>query len=70
MTTVLISMFAKITRPFMKGGDNMSKNFRDAGITLLALGTAYGLGILSCIVYEVKLFVECCEATKKKDENA
>lgn len=48
----------------------MSKNFRDVGITLLALGTAYGLGILSCVVYEVKLFAEVCEATKKKDTNA
>lgn len=43
----------------------MSKNLRDAGIALLALGTAYGLGILSCVVYEVKLFAELCEATKK-----
>ena len=41
------------------------KNFSDAAVTVLALSTAYGLGILSCVVYEVKLFVECCEATKK-----
>lgn len=44
----------------------LKKNFRDAAVTVLALGTAYGLGILSCVVYEVRLFVECCEATKKQ----
>ena len=42
------------------------KNFRDVAVMVLALGTAYGLGILSCVIYEVKLFVECCEATKKR----
>lgn len=36
-----------------------------AAITLLALGTAYGLGIISCVVYEVKLFAEVAAATKK-----
>lgn len=42
------------------------KNLGKAGLTVLALGTAYGLGILSCVVFEVKLFCEVCETTKQK----
>ena len=44
------------------------KNFRDIAVTALALGTAYGLGILSCVYYEIKLFVDVCEATKKEEK--
>ena len=47
----------------------MSKKYRDIGITVLALGTAYGLGILSCVVYEVKLFAMVCEATKNDSKD-
>lgn len=45
------------------------KNLRDVGITVLALGTAYGLGIISCVVYEIKLFADVCDATKKDNRH-
>ena len=41
------------------------KTCRNAALMMLALGTAYGLGIISCVVYEVKLFSEVAAATKK-----
>lgn len=41
------------------------KSCRNAAVMLLALGTAYGLGIISCVAYEVKLFAEVVSATKK-----
>lgn len=44
------------------------KNIRDIAVATLALGTAYGLGILSCVAFEIKLFAECCEATKKNND--
>lgn len=47
----------------------MGKQFKNVGITALALGTAYGLGILSCVVYEVKLFAMACEATKNDSKD-
>lgn len=42
----------------------MKKNFRDLAVMTLALGTAFGLGVLTTVYAEVKLFVEVCEATK------
>ena len=44
------------------------KNVGKVGLTVLALGTAYGIGILSCVVYEVKTFFEIY--TELKEEKA
>ena len=45
------------------------KTCRNAALMMLALGTAYGLGIISCVVYEVKLFAEVAAATKKETDS-
>ena len=46
------------------------KNLGKVGLTVLALGTAYGLGILSCVVYEAKTFFEIyTELKKEKAQN-
>lgn len=45
----------------------MNKNFRDIAVGILALGTAFGLGILTTVYAELKLFAEICEATKRED---
>lgn len=42
------------------------KKLGNAATIGLALCTAYGLGIISCVAYEVKLFAELCESTKKE----
>ena len=42
------------------------KNLGRVGLTVLALGTAYGLGILSCVVYEVKTFYEMYKELKEE----
>ncbi len=42
------------------------KNLGKVGLTVLALGTAYGLGILSCVVYEVKTFCEIYKELKEE----
>lgn len=34
------------------------KDVRDIGTTVLALGTAWGLGVLSCVYFELKLLAE------------
>lgn len=44
------------------------KTIANAATVGLALATAYGLGILSCVVYEVKLFAEVVEKAKKEDK--
>ena len=41
------------------------KDLRDVAVTVLALATAYGLGILSCVVYEAKMFVDVYTELKK-----
>ena len=41
------------------------KDLRDISVAALALGTAYGLGILSCVYWEIKIFAECCKAVKE-----
>ena len=43
------------------------KDLRDAAVVTLALGTAYGLGVLSCVYWEVKALGEFCNPTKKDD---
>lgn len=43
------------------------KNLRDAAVVVLALGTAYGLGVISCVAYEIKLLAECSRGTEKSD---
>jgi hypothetical protein len=43
------------------------KTLRDISVTVLALGTAYGLGVLSCVYFEAKLLAECVQASKKDD---
>ena len=42
------------------------KNLTNFSITVLALGTAYGLGILSCVYWEIKLIAECSNSKKEK----
>lgn len=46
----------------------MKKNFRDVAVMALALGTAFGLGVLTTVYTEVKLFAEVCETTKKEKQ--
>lgn len=46
----------------------MSRNFRDSAITLLAITTAYGLGILTAVACEVKMAVEVYKAAKTQKE--
>lgn len=45
----------------------MKKDLKGLAITAMALGTAYGLGILSCVYWELKLFADICESTKSED---
>lgn len=42
-----------------------TKTLRDISITALALGTAYGLGILSCVYFEVKAVAEVLAEVNK-----
>lgn len=44
------------------------KDIRDAGIVVLSLSTAYGLGVLSCIYWELK-FVATYDAKSRKEES-
>lgn len=43
----------------------INKTFRDIVITGLALGTAYGLGVLSCVYFELKVIGEILDATSR-----
>ena len=43
----------------------INKTLRDIAITGLALGTAYGLGVLSCVYFELKLVGQILDATNK-----
>lgn len=43
----------------------INKTLRDIAITGLALGTAYGLGVLSCVYFELKLVCEVLEERNK-----
>ena len=43
----------------------MLKTLRNVSLTALALGTAYGLGIITCVYLEVKLFAELVDAVNK-----
>ena len=43
----------------------INKTLRDIAITGLALGTAYGLGVLSCVYFELKLVGEILAETNK-----
>lgn len=54
----------------MKGLIFMKRDFRDATLIALAIGTAYGLGVITCIAYEVKLCTEFFAAVKdeKRDK--
>ena len=42
------------------------KDFRDVSIAVLALGTAYGLGILSCVYWELKFLATCSNHSKNE----
>lgn len=55
--------FAIKTFPVVKGVKFM-KNFKDVAVVTLALGTAFGLGVISCVAWEIKMFAECCAACK------
>lgn len=45
------------------------KSITNAATVGLALATAYGLGVISCVVYEVKLFADVVEKVNKEDTN-
>ena len=44
------------------------KDARDVGVTILALGVAYGLGVVSCVYWELKLIVKYSESNKVKKD--
>lgn len=44
------------------------KNFRYTSCTLLAVATAFGMGVISTIYLETKLFVEAFVAAEKRKD--
>jgi hypothetical protein len=48
------------------------KDVRDGAVLVTALATAYGLGILSCVYWELSVFADLYKTSKldslKKDE--
>lgn len=50
----------------MKGTIFMKRDFRDAALIALAIGTAYGLGVITCVAYEIKLCTEVFAAIKEE----
>lgn len=50
----------------MKGDDNMldCRKVRNAAIMTLALGTAFGLGVITCVYSELKLLAVFMNETK------
>lgn len=47
----------------------LKKDMRDVLIGTLALGTAWGLGVLSCVYFEIKLLTEYRETiTEERPE--
>lgn len=52
---------------YEKGGIGL-KNFRDTSCTLLAVATAFGMGVISTIYLETKLFVEAFVAAEKRKD--
>lgn len=45
------------------------KDLRDLSVTVLALGTAYGLGVLSCVYWELKVLAEYNRESKESTES-
>ena len=41
------------------------RGLRNASIVILALGTAYGLGVLSCVYWELKLLATYSNVSNK-----
>lgn len=38
---------------------------RNAGLIALSVGTAYGLGVISCVWWELKFISKCCTTDEK-----
>ena len=45
----------------------MYRNFRDSAITLLAIGTAFGLGVITTVACEIKLAIEARKIKKEQE---
>ena len=45
------------------------KDLRDLSVTVVALGTAYGLGVLSCVYWELKALAGVCQESKESKES-